>query len=274
MEVDLAEENEEQQLEEPIDIEGLLGDDQMGIEEEENKRKRKRPMQQQQKPKRKRRGPKKNRFLDMEADVEDDDGEDDMEEDEMDLDDSFIAPEDELAEEMEGDDYHHLNPYLHPEFVPRQKEVYNNKAKSIDGSISDDEVEQQQQQQQPNPEPIYEIDEFGHLQTPSPTQMATENDDDLDSECSEALGIRRNPTPCDEFFVDKPGVDKEGWRIMNQLLHNDVKAAAIKKKRERAAELKKLERKNNREVVTYAYAHFGQKYDNVGSKFICFLHLF
>jgi hypothetical protein len=229
-------------------------------------------MQQQQKPKRKRRGPNKNRFLDMEADVEDDDGEDDMEEDELDLDDSFIAPEDELAEEMEGDDYHHLNPYLHKEIVPRQKETPNNSdAQSNDGSISDEEFEQQQQQQ--NPEPIYEIDEFGHMQTPSPTPMAAENDD-LDSECSEALDIRRNPTPSDEYFVDKPGIDKEGWRIMRNLLHNDVKAQAIKKKRERDAERKKLERYNNREVVTYAYAHFGQKYDNVCEFFLCFLPLF
>jgi hypothetical protein len=268
MEVNVAEENEEQQLEEPMDIEDLLGDDQIGMEEEENRRKRKMPTQSQQKPKRKRRAPKKNRFLDMEADVEDDDGEDDMEEDELDLDDSFIAPEEELAEEMEGDDYQNLNPYLHNGFVPPQKEVYNNKAKLIDGSISDEEVEQQQQ---PNPEPIYEIDEFGHLQTPSPR---ADKNEDLDSECSEAQEVRRNPTPSDEYFLDKPGIDKEGWRIMRDLLHNDVKAAAIKKKRERDAERKKLERKNNREVVTYAYAHFGQKYDNVGSKFICFLHIF
>jgi hypothetical protein len=260
MDVDLVEENEEQQLEEPMDIEGLLGDDQMGIEEEENRRKRKMPsQQQQQKPKRKRRASKKNRFLDMEADVEDDDGEDDMEEDELDLDDSFIAPEEELAEEMEGDDYHHLNPYLYKEFVPRQKEfrINNNDAQSNNGTNSEEE-----QQQQSSPKAVYEIDEFGHMQTPSPTPMAADNDD-LDSECSEALGIRRNPTPTDEYFVDKPGIDKEGWRIMRDLLHNDVKAQAIKKKRERDAERKKLERMNNREVVTYAYAHFGQKYDNV-----------
>jgi hypothetical protein len=260
IEMEVDEESEEQQLEEPMDIEDLLGDGPMNIEEERNNRKRKRPTQT--KPKgRRRRGPKKNRFLDMEADVEDDDGEDDMEEDEMDLDDSFIAPEEELAEEMENDDYHHLNPYLHKEIVLRQKEfpINNNDAQSNNGTNSDEEAPQQ-----PNPMPVYEIDEFGHLQTPSPTPMADENDDDIDSECSEALGIRRNPTPTDEFFVDKPGIDKEGWRIMNQLLHNDVKAAAIKKKRERDAELKRLERKNNREVVTYAYAHFGQKYDNVG----------
>jgi hypothetical protein len=263
MDVDVAEENEEQQLDEPMDIEGLLGDDQMGNEEEVNKRKRKMPTQEQQKPKRKRRGPKKNRFLDMEADVEDDDGEDDMEEDELELNDSFIAPEEELAEEMEGDNYQHLNPYLHKGFVPRQNKVQNNnEVQSNDGTNSEEE-----QQQQSSSKAVYEIDEFGHMQIPSPTPMAADNDD-LDSECSEALGIRRNPTPCDEFFVDKAGVDKEGWRIMNQLLHNDVKAAAIKKKRERDAERKKLERMNNREVVTYAYAHFGQKYDNVGSLLI------
>jgi hypothetical protein len=237
----------------------------MGIEEDENKRKRKRPMQQQQKPKRKRRGPKKNRFLDMEADVEDDDGEDDMEEDELDLNDSFIAPEEELAEEMEGNEYQHLNPYLHPGFVPRQKEVRNNnELQSFDGTISDEE----EQQQPSSPMSIAEIVDDAQQQ-PSPAPIANENDD-LDSECSEALDIRRNPTPCDEYFVDKPGIDKDGWRIMRDLLHNDVKASAIKKKRERDAERKKLERKNNREVVTYAYAHFGQKYDNVG--FIYTLH--
>jgi hypothetical protein len=259
MEVDVAEENEEQQLEEPMDIEDLLGDDQMGMEEQENRRKRKISTQSQQKPKRKRRGPMKNRFFDMEADVEDDDGEDDMEEDELDLDDSFIAPEDEVAEEMDADDYHHLNPYLHNGFVPRQKEfpINNNDAKSDNGTNSDDGEEQQQ-----SPMSVTAIDD-DLQQQPTPALMADENDNDLDSECSEALGIRRNPTPCDEFFVDKPGIDKEGWRVMNQLHHNDVKAAAIKKKRERDAERKKLERMNNREVVTYAYAHFGQKYDNV-----------
>jgi hypothetical protein len=263
MEVNVAEENEEQQLEEPMDIEGLLGDDQMGIEEEQNRLKRKRPpQQQQQKPKRKRRAPNKNRFLDMEADVEDDEGDDDIEEDELDLDDSFIAPEEELAEEMETDDYHHLNPYLHKYFVPQQKEVFINNS---DAQSNDDINSEEQQQQQSSPKAVYEIDEFGHMQTPSPTPRAAEIDDDIDSECSEALGVRRNPTPTDEYFVDRPGIDKEGWRIMRDLLHNDVKAQAIKKKRDRDDERKKLERMNNREVVTYAYAHFGQKYDNVGS---------
>jgi hypothetical protein len=259
MNVDVAEENEELQLEEPMDIEGLLGDDQMGIEEEENRRKRKLPTQEQhQKPKRKRRAPKKCRFLDMEADVEDDDEEDDMEEDELDLNDSFIAPEDELAEEMESDDYHHLNPYLHKEFVPRQKEfpTNNNDIRSNTGTSSDDGEEQQ-----PSPMSVLKIGDEPQQQ-PTPAPMADENDD-LESECSEVLGVRRDPTPCDEYFVDKPDIGKEGWHIMRELLHNDNKAAAIKKKRERDAERKKLERKNNREVVTYAYAHFGQKYDNV-----------
>jgi hypothetical protein len=270
MDVDVAEENEEQELEEPMDVEDLLGDGQMGIEEDENKRKRKRPTEQRQKPKRKRRGPKKNRFLDMEADVEDDDGEDDMEEDELDMDDSFIAPEDELAEEMEMDDYHHPNPYLHKNTVPQQKVVFinNSDAQSNDGTNSEEE-----QQQQSNSKAVYEIDEFGHMQTPSPTLMASD-DDDLDSECTEALGIRRTKTPSDDYFAEHPGIDKAGWRTMFDNFHKDIKAAAIKKKRERDAERKKLERKNNRQVVTYAYAHFGQKYDNVGSKFICFLHLF
>jgi hypothetical protein len=270
MDVDVAEKNEEQKLNEPMDIEDLLGDDQMGIEEEENRRKRKLPTQQQhQKPKRKRRAPKKCRFLDMEADVEDNDGEDDMEEDELDLNDSFISPEDELAEEMEADDYHHLNPYLHKEFVPRQKEfpINNNDAQSNNCTNSDDGEEQQ-----PSPMSLVEINDDPQQQ-PTPAPMADENDD-LDSGCSEALGIKRNPTPCDEYFVDKPGIDKEGWRIMNELHFNDVKAAAIKKKRERDSERKKMERKNNREVVTYAYAHFGQKYDNVGFICICILHLF
>jgi hypothetical protein len=154
--------------------------------------------------------------------------------------------------------------------VPRQKDVLinNSDAQSNDGTNSEEE-----QEQQSSPKAVYEIDEFGHMQTPSPTPMAADNDD-LDSECSEALGIRRNPTPTDEYFVDKPGIDKDGWRIMRDLLHNDVRAQAIKKKRERDAERKKLERYNNREVVTYAYAHFGQKYDNVCEFFLGFLPLF
>jgi hypothetical protein len=206
----------------------------------------------------------------MEADVEDDDGEDDMEEDELDLDDSFITPEDELAGEMEADDYHHLNPYLHKEFVPRQKEfvINNSDALSNDGT----NLEEAQQQQESSPMSIVEIDDAPQQQ-PTPAPMADENDD-LDSECSEALGIKRNPTPCEESFLDKPGIDKEGWHIMNELHDNDVKASAIKKKRERDAGRKNLERYNNREVVTYAYAHFGQKYDNVGFICICILHLF
>jgi hypothetical protein len=197
----------------------------------------------------------------MEADVEDDEGDDDIEEDELDLDDSFIAPEEELAEEMETDDYHYLNPYLYKELVPRQKEVFinNSAAQSNDGTNSEE-----QQQQQSSSKAVYEIDEFGHMQTPSPTPTAADNDD-LDSECSEALGIRRTKTPSDDYFAERPGVDKAGWRIMFDNFHKDIKAAAIKKKRERDAERKKLERMNNREVVTYAYAHFGQKYDNVGS---------
>jgi hypothetical protein len=261
MDVDEAEENEEKQLDAPKDIEDLHGDDQMGMEEEENRRKRKMPSQQQQKPKRKRRGPKKNRFLDMEADVEDDDGEDDTEEDELDMDDSFIAPEDELAEEMETEDYHHLNPYLHEDFVPHQTELpnHNNEAQSIDGTNSDEE-------RQSSPMSDVKIDD-AQQQPPSPVQ--TDENEDIESECSMALGIRRDTTPSDDYFENRPGTDKEGWLIRRELLHNAIKAAAIKKKRERDAEKKKLERINNREVVTYAYAHFGQKYDNVGYLHIC-----
>jgi hypothetical protein len=201
----------------------------------------------------------------MEADVEDDDGEDDIEEDELDLNDSFIAPEEELAEEMETDEYQHLNPYLHPGFVPRQNKVLNNnELQSNDGNNSDDE----ELLQASSPVSIAEIIEEVQQQ-PSPAPKADENDD-LDSECSEALGIVRTKTPSDDYFADKPGMDKAGYRIMFDNFHKDIKAAAIKKKRERDAERKKLERMNNREVVTYAYAHFGQKYDNVG--FIYTLH--
>jgi hypothetical protein len=255
MEVDMADKNEEkEQLEESMDVEDLLGDDQMDIEDEENSRKRKRITQD--KPKRKRIAPKKCRYFDMEADVEDADGEDDMEDDETDLDDSFIAPEEELAEEMEADDYRHLNPYLHEGFVPHQMELpkHKNEADSIDGSNFDEEGRS-------SPISVTEIDD-SQQQQPSPAQ-ATENDD-IDSECSVALGIRRDTTPSDDYFEKKPSTDKEEWRIRRELLHNDIKVAAIKKKRERDAEKKKMELKNNREVVTYAYSHFGQKYDNVG----------